>query len=526
MYSIANWNPPPECCRLLAEGRKYAYCKKFDEAIHLFKKSIETHSNQLVATTAYRPPWCRDIIIAAARLFLMKVCWSNKDAAGAQEQAQKLQQLAPKISNEKMMVHCCWAVAQVCRSLAEKSSVPVKTRQLTLTGVSACRSVLPHRALLRHFHERARFLELESQLHALNCTCVKLECRCGSYGLATRRLEECIECHAKADRGSTSAMLSKAKRHSKQNFCAKPKACDHQWKQPHKPTALMRQRLDKLNKFLSRLPVAVKRARENETEAAQEAEKANIEKAEISREQGRKRKKKKRFKLANCLNAKLQEFGPRVRARLRFVDGMCKRRKRMDWDAVPPSLRPSSSGAGGLAPARAARKRNQLESLFTVLLRLIACTEAHQCRAPALPETTPTAAASQKAEAVSPHSPVHVVDFGAGSGNSLLPLVSLLKHRSYIHAPSSLPASVLSPSHPFRTACPCPHWFLSRVRRTPPLPLSAFMSGASCHTTFAAELALDRAFVLVGADVASHSWIRTHGAWCVRSTDRPGQWDA
>ena len=439
MYSIRNWNPPLECCQLLAKGRKLAYCKKFHEAIHLFKRSIETHSLRSVANTAYRPPWSRDAIITAAHLFSMKICWSNKDAAGAQEHARKSQQLTSKISDEKMKVNCCWVVAQVCRSMAEKSSVPDETRNITLTGIAACRSVLPHREHLRHFHERARFLELESQLHALNCMCPDLECRCGSYAAATRRLEECIDCHTKADRGSTRAMLSKSKRHSKQNFHATPKDCDHQWKQPHKPTALMRQRLDKLDKLLSRLPTAVKRARETEAEAAKEAEKAKIQQAEISREHGRKRKKKKRVKLANCLNIKLQEFGPIVRARLRFIDGMCKRRKPMDWDAVPPSLRPSSSGAGGLAPARAARKRNQLESLFTVLLRLVACAEVHRHLAPDLSKATPAAAASPKVVSAPP--PVHVVDFGAGSGNSLLPLVALLKHRSCTQPPSPLSVS-------------------------------------------------------------------------------------
>ena len=456
MYSIANWNPPPEYCQLLAEGRKLAYCKKFEDAVHFFQRSIATNSDASVALT-FLPPWSRNVMITAARLFLMKICWSNKDAAGAQKQAEKLQHSISEITDVKMKVHCCWVVAQVCRSIAEKSSVADKRRQAVLTGISACRSVLPYRKILRHLHERARFLDLESSLHALNCTCPELECQCGSLAMATRRLEECIECHMNADRGSTSAVLSKVKRNSKKNFHLKPKKCDHQWKQPNQPTALMRRRRDRLKFLISRLPKAAKRAREIEkTATAAQAEKAMVD--EINRERGRRRKKKKRVKLANCLNDKLQELASSVRARLPFVEGMCKCRDLIDWDVVPPALRPSSSGAGGLAPARAARKRGQLESLYTVLLRLVACTEARLPPAPLYTRASPSiassalsvpspasfvgpiitstasirttaevAAATQCPPAARPR--VHVVDFGAGTGNSLLPLAALLKSR-------------------------------------------------------------------------------------------------
>ena len=347
MYSIANWNPPIECCRLLTEGRKLAYCKKFGEAIQLFKKCIDVHSHgseDASATTTFRAPWSRNTLITAARLFIMKVCWSNKDATGACQQAEMLQPLVAQILDIKMMVHGCWVIAQVCRSIAERCSD--KKRQIVLTGVSACRSVLPHRTHLRHLHERARFLDLESLLHALNCTCPDLESQCGSLAMATRRLEECIECHRKADKGSESAKLSKAKRNSKKNFQKKPKKkC--QWQQPNQPSALMRRRLERLKALTRRLPTGVKRAREAESAKADD-EKEKI--AQLNREKSRKRGKKKRVRLANCLNDKLKELAPSVRARLCFVEAMCKRRDPMDWAAVPPPLRPSSSGAGRTKP--------------------------------------------------------------------------------------------------------------------------------------------------------------------------------
>jgi hypothetical protein len=87
---------------------------------------------------------------------------------------------------------------------------------------------------------------------------------------------------------------------------------------------------------------------------------------------------------------------------------------RMEWARVPFGLQPGSLEDGGLKdPARVERKAWQLESLFRVLQRVVACME-HGGRGRA---GRPAAGGAPR---------LHVVDFGSGSGNSALALAALL----------------------------------------------------------------------------------------------------
>ena len=139
--------------------------------------------------------------------------------------------------------------------------------------------------------------------------------------------------------------------------------------------------------------------------------------------------RRKRAKRAGYLDSELEKLAPEIATlRGRHEDrGLCIPCSppvaggggRLPWDAVPEGLKPSSSSEGGIerrgpereAATRVTRKMWQLESVFTVLREIVAGLEA--ARGPAA--TTGSSAP-----------PIHVVDFGSGSGNSALVFAALL----------------------------------------------------------------------------------------------------
>jgi len=105
-----------------------------------------------------------------------------------------------------------------------------------------------------------------------------------------------------------------------------------------------------------------------------------------------------------------------------FFEGLGTKEERavlrsIDWGSVPPALTPDAVGGGGIRHnkgVRIRRKRMQLEALFVLLVDLI---ERHNL------VTTATTTRSNSAS----DGYLHIVDFGAGSGNSCLVFSWLLR---------------------------------------------------------------------------------------------------
>lgn len=96
---------------------------------------------------------------------------------------------------------------------------------------------------------------------------------------------------------------------------------------------------------------------------------------------------------------------------------------RLDWKHVPAVLQPSSTEDGGLGhnASRVQRKEWQLESLFNVLFRTVQQLKANRAAA---------AASSDGGRGAT--SPITIVDFGSGSGNSALPFAALLPDCNFV----------------------------------------------------------------------------------------------
>jgi len=153
-----------------------------------------------------------------------------------------------------------------------------------------------------------------------------------------------------------------------------------------------------------------------ETEAARTAEKARDEHARRRAAAGR----RKRARFAASLDDTLHALRDEVTQRHTVLPTMCLGPNggaadggalpppRIDWEAVPLVLRPSSCEGGCLGNSGKARVRHkewQLESLFTVLRSVLTTVQQNGRQ-------------------------MHVVDFGSGCGNSVLPFASLLpEHR-------------------------------------------------------------------------------------------------
>ena len=150
------------------------------------------------------------------------------------------------------------------------------------------------------------------------------------------------------------------------------------------------------------------------------AEEIKAEKARERTAGGRGSKgSRKRARFAASLDEQLLALHGEVEERHTTLAALCLGRDdagavgqehppRIDWEAVPLVLRPSSLEDGGLGQsgtARVQRKEWQLESIFTVLRGVLSVIEE-------------------------PGHPLHIVDFGSGCGNSVLPFAALLpKHR-------------------------------------------------------------------------------------------------
>jgi 2-polyprenyl-3-methyl-5-hydroxy-6-metoxy-1,4-benzoquinol methylase len=147
-------------------------------------------------------------------------------------------------------------------------------------------------------------------------------------------------------------------------------------------------------------------------EAKEQEERDEVERQRL-RKIGRNSKKKatQRLRRSECLDDKLALLAPEITERFRVVQGMCEDNTqglRLPWDQIPNMLRPSSAEEGGLAhnTDRVRRKCWQLESLY-VVLRTVIGKMVGKVNATGSP-------------------PLHIVDFGSGSGNSMLPLAALL----------------------------------------------------------------------------------------------------
>lgn len=172
-----------------------------------------------------------------------------------------------------------------------------------------------------------------------------------------------------------------------------------------------------------------------------EAEGKEEEARQANRERRARRAIRLRAEQSRAMDSQLVALAPEVAARRRVVPGLCRGEEgalpgsRLPWDSLPASLLPSSTEDGGLShnENRVQRKQWQLESLYTVLRRVVQSLTAQYpkpcCWVPQSPPATIDEQPARKKAAVSRDlaaDPIHVVDFGSGSGNSVLAFAALL----------------------------------------------------------------------------------------------------
>jgi len=206
------------------------------------------------------------------------------------------------------------------------------------------------------------------------------------------------------------------------------------------------------------------------------AEAAEEQRRALAREKRAKRGARIRLEQSRAMDGHLAALAEEVDARRTACPRLCRAPgdeedpgSRLPWGSLPPSLLPSWTEDGGLSHdvGRVARKQWQLESLFTILARVVAhieenihTTETNETKQasmapsscsippppPPPPPTSPSSGggepAKKKPKAVPLASrassvgsverrdlglhPLHIVDFGSGSGNSVLAFAALL----------------------------------------------------------------------------------------------------
>jgi len=151
-------------------------------------------------------------------------------------------------------------------------------------------------------------------------------------------------------------------------------------------------------------------------------ETAAVAAAAERKERNQRHRHRRQTRAAECLNELLETLAPQVLSCRHFLPDLCvghgSQEMRLDWARVPASLQPWSDELGGLAhdPRRVDHKRWQLESLFVALSYVLAHHRTDVRNS--LDEGTDGGK-------------LHIVDFGSGSGNSVLAIAALLPSHNF-----------------------------------------------------------------------------------------------
>jgi len=281
-------------------------------------------------------------------------------------------------------------LAELCLLLGQPDDLAI--------GLATCRQLLQSTC---GAWDVGQVYDLEAALQIANCKCdANAQCLCGSLEQArvatTAAIGACSEAAAIADigqkRNRALGMRGKAQRQGQEK------------------------RELSLRQLQIRLGLVDLHA-ESEAAAAAVERKLRNQRHRIRRQD----------RAAACLNDLLSELAPDIEQKRHVLANLCNPdislEERMDWGLVPAALQPNSSDAGGLAhdSHRMDRKRWQLESIFVALAHVLG--HRYPCQTIVL-----DSAGGDVKHSVNgyDHKAFHIVDFGSGSGNSVLAIAALL----------------------------------------------------------------------------------------------------
>ncbi|CAE8626246.1 unnamed protein product [Polarella glacialis] len=253
-------------------------------------------------------------------------------------------------------------------------------------GLAACKQVLVPLVECDPW-DAAQLYDLEAALHVASCQCADgARCACDSLEQA---------------RASTEAAIS---------LCSK----DIENKTGRKQQVSRELSLRQLHLRLGLVDVL--------------AEEAAAVEVEERRERKQRHKSRRQDRAARCLDD-LTKLAPQIPAHRHVLVGLCApldsglHELRLDWDQVPAVLQPSSNEVGGLAhdPRRVERKRWQLESLFVAFSYVLA---RHRVGRGTGVDAAKGIAVQDLGSQLD-QKRLDIVDFGAGSGNSVLAIAAL-----------------------------------------------------------------------------------------------------
>jgi len=430
------WRPPRFDCLdvyypLLAEGRLAMQKKQFDAAAQAFRSVLlQLQEQPLPPALLVGDAWTMEEILISTRLFILRAVAASQETDATLVEAHALLELVVLAMTDndrsppaqEQVLTTCQIVAKILKEEHPMEGKRYNTANTTATttavilqmGILACSASLQlddngnsQNTFRKSPKQRRQFLELQSHFHQ----------QLGDLEEAAAALEELLK-ELVATQGRSNS-----------------------------DTCPYRKRLRELHIRLDRIDV--------QTEDAEAREKKKLNQTRQSH------KKRNRLRHRDKWEDHLTELAPRVEEICQlgrggiaigsqtgsdngsFFQGLSHGDNSnnsqsavpasppsdkkvctaiintpltIDWDSVPSQLAPGSSEAGGIRhhkDKRVRRKQRQLEALFVILKNLI--TRFQQTR---------------KGNVNGLDIPIHIVDFGAGSGNSCLVFVWLLRNQN------------------------------------------------------------------------------------------------
>ena len=324
-------------------------------------------------------------------------------------------------------------LARVCKELGDKASL--------VRAVQATHSLLQDEVFRQDVFEQAENHEFVASVHVLMCECAHVD------ELAPPTTTPAVTHYASSSSATVDGprCACGAVLHARD---AMQRAVDASTAMQANKGAGGKRKLHKRREH------ALQLLRDQLGEQADPAELERIQLQAEKREKLRLHNQRRRARFASCMDGVLDTLQPQVWARLHAIDNLCAPdraaddtpKARMLWSSVPESLHPVFGN--DKAASRGEKKRWQLESIFKVLHCAVrhleqrgpkknthtmdttdATTTAAAAAHTALQAATATAtAATTSAETT----PIRIVDFGSGSGNSVLAHASLLPHCQFV----------------------------------------------------------------------------------------------
>ena len=432
--SNRKWRPPPSeyldvHCPPLAEGRRLMKESHFPQAADSFRTALVELEEQPLPHPSTGDAWTPDEIVISTRLFLLKAVWAAAAPMAALVEAHALMELVVVATTShpapalELVLMACQTVARLLKeehqpengtnqdvSKTTKPTATTTAETILEMGIVACSASLELDGSTSAKHtfsspkQRRQFWELQSQFYE----------QLGNLEGAATALEGLVR-ELVATQGNTLA-----------------DQCPH------------RKRLREYHIQLGKINVEEERAEALQQQSLHQAK------------QSHKKRNRQRHRdvLSNRLGEQLTILQPQVETICQlgsddklgsdsgsFFEGLeqtdsstnrpvadvpgpppgesdaCQPvTTSIDWDSIPSQLAPGSSAGGGIRhhkDKRVRRKQRQLEALYSILKRLIARYEKQKMN---------TGSSLDR--------PIHIVDFGAGSGNSCLVFAWLLRDRN------------------------------------------------------------------------------------------------